>query len=143
MFIVEEQSSLTFEYVLSNSTVTIIVKSDKGALVESAEVVLGDKVRYTDSNGIVTFNVTNETYLPLIIKKLGFNPVVTMLNLTKIKGDFNGNRIVDIGDVCYVAYIVVGKLPHDPRADFNGNGRVDIGDLAKIAYYLLGKINRL
>ena len=64
-----------------------------------------------------------------------FQPVPT--------GDFNGNGRVDIGDVAYVAYIVVGKLPYDERADFNGNCRVDIGDLAKIAYYLIGKIDKL
>ena len=42
-----------------------------------------------------------------------------------------------------VAWMVVDKIPDDPRADFNGNGRVDIGDLAKIAYYLIGKISEL
>jgi|GEM_PF-3392735 len=60
-----------------------------------------------------------------------------------VKGDFNGNEEVDIGDVTYVAHMVVGKIPQDLRADFNGNNRVDIGDLAKIAYYLLGKIGEI
>ncbi|MFQ6061984.1 MAG: dockerin type I domain-containing protein, partial [Methanosarcinales archaeon] len=60
-----------------------------------------------------------------------------------VKGDFNGNGRVDIGDVTYVAYMVVGKVPEDPSADFNGNGRVDIGDASKIAYYLVGKISKL
>ncbi len=69
-----------------------------------------------------------------------FNGSVTVIS---IKGDFNGNGQVDIGDVAYVAYMVVGKIEPDLKADFNGNGRVDIGDLAKIAYYVLGKINEL
>ncbi len=60
-----------------------------------------------------------------------------------VKGDFNNNGRVDIGDVSYVAYIIIGKVKHDLRADFNNNGRVDIGDLAKIAYYLLGKVQEL
>ncbi|MFQ6072195.1 MAG: hypothetical protein ACE5KT_05770, partial [Methanosarcinales archaeon] len=60
-----------------------------------------------------------------------------------IKGDFNGNDIVDLGDVTYVAYMIVGKVPEDLSADFNGNGRVDIGDTAKIAYYVAGKISEL
>jgi parallel beta-helix repeat protein len=61
----------------------------------------------------------------------------------KIKGDFDGNGIVDASDVTYVAYILVGKNKADLSADFNGNGRVDIGDLAKIAYYFLGRIDTL
>ena len=53
-----------------------------------------------------------------------------------IKGDFNGNGRVDIGDVAKVAFMVAGKEQEDLNADFNGNGRVDIGDAAKIAFYL-------
>ncbi|GEM_PF-1585395 len=60
-----------------------------------------------------------------------------------IKGDFNDNGRIDIGDVVYVAYMVLRKIPEDTKADFNNNGKVDIGDLAKIAYYFLGKINEL
>lgn len=55
----------------------------------------------------------------------------------------NGNGRIDIGDVSYVAYMVVNKIPQNLKADFNGNYKVDIGDLAKIAYYLIGKIDKL
>jgi len=68
---------------------------------------------------------------------------VNLTVLSGVKGDFNGNGRVDIGDADYVAYMVVGKVPVDLSADFNGNGRVDIGDAAKIAYYLVGKISEL
>jgi len=60
-----------------------------------------------------------------------------------VKGDFNGNGKVDIGDVSKVAYMVVGKDPEDLGADFNGNGAVDIGDAAKIAYFFVGKVGAL
>jgi len=87
----------------------------------------------TDGDGICDkpfkINDNNIDYLPL--------------KFVRVKGDFNFNGRVDIGDVCYVASIVVGKKPQDLRADFNNNGRVDIGDLAKIAYYLMGKIDKL
>ncbi len=63
--------------------------------------------------------------------------------IVTVRGDFNGNGVVDIGDVSKVAYMVVGRAPADPAADFNGNGRVDIGDAAKIAYYFVGKIDLL
>ncbi len=72
-----------------------------------------------------------------------YKPYLNEPIVFRIRGDFNGNGLVDIGDVCYVAYIVIKKLPQDLRADFNGNGRVDVGDLAEIAYYLLGKISKL
>jgi len=63
--------------------------------------------------------------------------------IVRVKGDFNGEDGVDIGDVSKVAYMVVGKEPEDLAADFNGNGVVDIGDAAKIAYYFVGKIGEL
>jgi len=60
-----------------------------------------------------------------------------------IKGDFNNNDRVDIGDAAKVAFMVTGKVPEDLRADFNGNGRVDIGDAAKISFYLAQKVSEL
>jgi len=65
------------------------------------------------------------------------------ITVTRVKGDFNGNGEVDIGDVSKVAYMVVEKEPADLAADFNGNDRIDIGDAAKIAYYFVGKIGEL
>jgi len=61
----------------------------------------------------------------------------------RVKGDFNDNSLVDIGDAALVAYMVVGKAPEDLLADFNGNGRVDIGDAAKMAYFTVGRIGGL
>ncbi|MDI6813839.1 MAG: NosD domain-containing protein [Desulfitobacteriaceae bacterium] len=62
---------------------------------------------------------------------------------TTVKGDFNGNSYVDIGDVARVAYMVVGLTPVDPAADFTNDGEVDVADAAKIAYYYVGKIEAL
>ncbi|MDD4469725.1 MAG: PKD domain-containing protein [Methanoculleus sp.] len=63
--------------------------------------------------------------------------------VTRLKGDFKGDGKVDIGDVAFVAHMVVGKAAADPAADFNENGAVDIGDAAKIAYYFVEKIPAL
>ena len=65
------------------------------------------------------------------------------ITVTRVKGDFDGDGIVNIGDVAKVAYMVVGKTPADPDADFNENDAVDIGDAAKIAYHFVGKIGEL
>lgn len=61
------------------------------------------------------------------------------LNFNVLRGDFNGNGYVDIGDASKVAYMVVKKVPEDLNGDFNTNGFVDIGDASKIAYYIAGK----
>ena len=60
-----------------------------------------------------------------------------------MKGDFNQNGRVDIGDVTRVAYMGVSLLPADPFADFNGDGYINGADAAKIAYYYVGKIPAL
>jgi len=78
----------------------------------------------------------------------GFNPYIldTIVNgsiSVGIKGDFNNNGRVDIGDVAKVAFMVAGMVPEDMGADFNANGYVDIGDAAKIAFYLAGKVDEL
>jgi len=78
----------------------------------------------------------------------GFNPytpavVADGMVTVGIKGDFNGNDRVDIGDVAKVAFMVAGNVPEDLNADFNGNGRVDVGDAAKIASYLAGKVSEI
>ena len=103
----------------------------------------------------IVFNVTggfgSSTSLDLQnveFSGIEFNPytpavVVDGMITVGIKGDFNGNGRVDIGDVAKVAFMVAGKIPEDLNADFNGNGRVDIGDAAKIAFYLAGKVSEL
>ncbi len=60
-----------------------------------------------------------------------------------VKGDFNGNGRVDIGDVARVAWMAIGLTPVDMEADFNGDGKVDGADATKIAYYYVGKIPAL
>ncbi len=73
-----------------------------------------------------------------------FDVVHGTLQVRPIRGDFNENGFVDIGDVARVAYMVVEKTPSIlPDADFNNNGRVDVGDATKIAWYIVGKITEL
>jgi hypothetical protein len=60
-----------------------------------------------------------------------------------VKGDFNCNGVVDIGDVSKVAYMVAEREPLNPAADFNENYAVEVGDAAKIAYFIIGIISSL
>ena len=125
--------------------ITNIVLTNSNLILASAETPVID----------IAFNITggsgSSTSLDLQNVEFSdaeFNPytpavVVDGMIKVGIKGDFNGNGRVDIGDVAKVAFMVAGKVPEDLNADFNGNGRVDIGDAAKIAFYLAGKVSEL
>jgi len=64
-----------------------------------------------------------------------------------LRGDFNDNGAIDIGDVAKITDKHLCNLPTTPDdlwyGDFNGNGVIDIGDVAKLANYELGNINEL
>ena len=115
------------------------------------EIYLNGTFQINVSKGIQYYTATNltpDTSYTLNTRTVDIvgNVNATWVNLTistEVKGDFNNNGNVDIGDVAKVAYMLVDKVADDIGADFNGNGRVDIGDAAKIAYYLVGKVPEL
>jgi len=85
----------------------------------------------------------SDNTLPVFLNHT-FSVVNGTITIQGMKGDFNNNVRVDIGDVTYVAYMAAGLIiPIDPNADFNGYNGVDAGDAAKIAWYYVGKINML
>jgi len=158
---------ITFNLIYDPDVVTIINITANDAIPSSTITYTLDSgnaaIELTNPNNIT---VTNTTPLIDIAFQAGENTGTTVLNLQNveltdetrshapatiingiikvcIKGDFNNNNRVDIGDVAKVAFMVAGKVTPDPRADFNGNGRVDIGDAAKIAFYLAGKVSEL
>ena len=77
-------------------------------------------------------------------------PITTQngsVDSSPMKGDFNGNDVIDIGDVAKIANLQLGNIPTTPGdldiGDFNSNNVIDIGDVAKLANYQLGNINEL
>jgi hypothetical protein len=64
-----------------------------------------------------------------------------------VKGDFNRNGVIDIGDVAKIANLQLGNIPTTQDdlniGDFNSNDVIDIGDVAKLANYQLGNIDEL
>jgi hypothetical protein len=134
--------SVFYDIDNANGTLKIVYTNSEGILTTTPKGVIditlrGVGIGFTNMT-IESVRLSDENYKP-------FDPDVVINGSVTVfvRGDFNHNNEIDIGDICYVADIVVGKIPKDPRADFNNNGRVDIGDLAKIAYYLLGKISKL
>lgn len=102
-------------------------------LVVQGEIPQGATVMFT-VNGIDT----GRTVLYQPGKSTAIN-----LDIWFVRGDLNGNRYIDIGDVSKVAYMVAELTPVDMAADFNGNDIVDTGDAAMIAYAHIGKIPAL
>jgi PKD repeat protein len=106
----------------------------------------GDGSTSTDQHPFHTYRAQGTYTVNLTASNSGGADTLTRqdyINVTNMKGDFNGDSVVDIGDVAKVAYMVVGKTPADPAADFNENGVVDIGDASKIAYFFVGNITAL
>ncbi|MDD4455400.1 MAG: PKD domain-containing protein, partial [Candidatus Methanomethylophilaceae archaeon] len=105
----------------------------------------GDGNTSTEQNPVHTYGAPGNYTVNLTISTGSSSGTLSRPGyiIVRVKGDFNGEDGVDIGDVSKVAYMVVGKEPEDLAADFNGNGVVDIGDAAKIAYYFVGKIGEL
>jgi len=131
---IEESFNVTVYYY--NSTGWTTPLSNATVYVDSLEYI-------TDANGNATISLENANRYTVFAEMDGYIRSEKKTISVTVKGDFNGNDRVDIGDVTYVAYMIVGKVPMDLKADFNGNGRVDIGDASKIAYYLVGKIDTL
>jgi len=125
----------TTSIVLTNSN--LISALTETPVIDIAFNVIGGSRSSTslDLQNVEFSDVNSNPYTPAV--------VVDGQITVGIKGDFNGNGRVDIGDVAKVAFMVAGKVPEDLNADFNGNGRVDIGDAAKIAFYLAGKVSEL
>lgn len=109
---------------IGSPTTLILLNTTGASPIGSATQLLATDAKWSTSEfEIQHFNVINGSSV-----------------VYRIRGDFNGNGIVDIGDCARVAYMVVGKTPVDMAADFNGDGKVDVADAAKIAYYLVHKI---
>jgi hypothetical protein len=62
--------------------------------------------------------------------KLAVGSEVELASVTLAGGDINGDNLIDIRDLAYVAYHLHGT---DAQSDINRDGRVDILDLTLIA----------
>lgn len=57
---------------------------------------------------------------------------------TAVKGDVNGDEVVDITDVNLIINAILGK-PYTGNADVDGNGAIDISDANLVLNIILGK----
>jgi len=134
--------SSNITHTLGSGTATIEVAYLENITVTSPTPFINITYKTGEYNATTALEMQNVE----LIDDSGSHAPDTIINgslIVCIKGDFNYNNRVDIGDIAKVAFMVAGKIPEDPRADFNNNGRVDIGDAAKISFYVAGKVKNL
>jgi len=133
-------SSIT--YTTGTGITSIELTIPDSLTVTSATVLMDITFQAGNTSGTTTLEMQN-TELTDDIGSHAPDMITNGSIAVCIKGDFNNNDVVDIGDVARVAFMVAGKVADDPRADFNKNGVVDIGDAAKISFFLADKIGEL
>ncbi|UUX93086.1 PKD domain-containing protein [Methanoplanus endosymbiosus] len=117
--------------------------SDSGFTAENPAVLFEIVVRGSGVPGDTTHIMITDPECK-DAEGISYSGIYNSGNITiGVKGDFNGNNVVDIGDVSKVAYMVADKETPDPAADFNDNSLVEVGDAAKIAYFIIGQISAL
>lgn len=58
---------------------------------------------------------------------------------TALKGDVNGDGVVDSGDIIALKRIIEGLDPPNPRADVNGDGKIDQADIDMVKQIILAQ----
>ena len=69
-----------------------------------------------------------------------FFKTVALENETKpVKGNLNGDDVVDSRDLLMLLDMITGKLEVTAAADVNGDGKVDVADVVKLVSIMIGK----
>ena len=69
-----------------------------------------------------------------------FKSIVALENETKpVKGNLNGDDVVDANDLLMLLDMITGKLEVTAAADVNGDGKVDVADVVKLVSIILGE----
>ena len=58
---------------------------------------------------------------------------------TELKGDVNGDGVIDVCDLVGVQNIIDGKAPSCSAADMNSDGKIDALDTAEIIKAIISK----
>ena len=111
-----------------------------GSIDWSKHVMAWDSAGFpvTSVESCEVFFETNSPSGDFSLNVCGFN---TGEDEVSLKGDLNGDRIVDNFDViaCRKALLNPENHPYDTKAgDMNGNGIIDIGDLILLTRFILG-----
>ncbi|WP_082311251.1 amidase family protein [Paenibacillus sp. FJAT-27812] len=125
------------------SQVTIVTANPGDALVDGEKVLLltfTAKVRAGVNNIQVSAELGVDAEGAMIKAPASTHGIAVSAEETGVKGDLNGNNVVDIGDLAVlITYFGINNSSPDwskvAASDFDGNGVIEISDLAA-----LGKI---
>jgi hypothetical protein len=134
--------------ILTGSTAVSVAATSMGVPVESVLVCLmNDEIYqrdYTDAGGEVTFSCTTtiEGDLYVTATKHNYRPcqgLITIIQLPFVCGDANGDSLIDIADVIFLAnYLFQGGSAPNPfeAGDANCDGRIDVADVILLINYI-------
>lgn len=119
------------------------------ALTGNDGLVLTIKAQVADDMAVGDYAVTIEN--PLLVSTDGTKPAIeaTVTKVTiedYVKGDVDGDGVVDLADAVLVINYYVGKTVSNfaaKAADVDGDGVIDLADAVKIINYYVGKIPSL
>ena len=96
--------------------------------------LLGQAISLTGENGQALMIAAGKYNLTLDMGEL-----TLVIESNGVRGDLNGDGIVDVTDVSLAIDIVLGKAELNPAADLDGNGEVDVTDVSMMIDIVLGK----
>ncbi|MBQ7691684.1 MAG: hypothetical protein IJT30_10920 [Muribaculaceae bacterium] len=82
--------------------------------------------------------LTFKSYNGMAVYKIGKNVKPAQPG---VKGDLDGNSVVDVDDLNAIINMMLGKAEKTPAADINDDGNVDVDDMNQIINIMLGKNN--
>ena len=135
---------------LANNTYKVGVASLSGkALTDNDGLVLTIKAHVADNMAVGDYPILIQN--PLIVNTDGTKPAVqnTQSKITiedYMKGDVDGDGVVDLADAVLVINHYVGKAVSkfvEKAADVDGDGVIDLADAVRIINFYVGKVQSL
>ena len=141
--------TLTTNKLAGNTYKVAVASISSKALSDNDGLVLTIKARVADNMAVGDYPIKVQS--PLIVNTDGTKPPVqdTQSKITiedYVKGDVDGDGVVDLADAVLVINHYVGKPVatfNDKAADVDGDGVIDLADAVLIINYYVGKIDTL
>lgn len=138
------QTSITDAKMGQQYTLTATVKPDNADNKSVTWSSSDESVATVDANGLVT--IIGEGSATITAKTCdGTNLTatcdITVPHIDVLRGDANGDGVVDVTDITMIAAYILGHNPEGiilPNADANGDNYIDVTDITEVAKIILG-----
>ena len=144
-----KEHTLTTNKLTNNTYKVAVISLSSKALTDNDGVVLTIKAHVDDN--IIEGEYAIGVQSPLIVNTDGTKPAIqsTQSKITiedYIKGDVDGDGVIDLADAVLIINYYVGKPVSkfvEKAADVDGDGEVDVADAVRIVNLVVGKIPAL